>query len=126
MAFVRVGVVDIGTNSTRLLVADVDGDRIAEVVRRSEVTRLGDGVDASGRLSDEAQARVFTTLDGYAEAIAQHECEATTGVLTSAVRDAENGAEFRDLVCERYGIDADVIDGDTEAQLTYLGATAQR
>src|SRR6476620_10343517 len=124
MAFVRVGVVDNGTNSTRLPVADVAGDRIAELDRRSEVTRLGEGVDASGRLSDEAQARVFATLDGYAAAIAEQGCEVTTGVLTSAVRDAENGGEFRDQVRERYGIDANVIDGDTEARLTYLGATA--
>src|SRR4051794_23432528 len=122
----RVGVVDIGTNSTRLLVADVDGEGISELDRRSEVTRLGQGVDATGRLADEAQARVFATLDGYAEAIAEHGCDATTGVLTSAVRDAENGAQFGEQVRRRYGLDARVIDGDTEARLTYLGATAVR
>jgi exopolyphosphatase/guanosine-5'-triphosphate,3'-diphosphate pyrophosphatase len=119
-------VVDIGTNSTRLLVADVAGDRIAEIDRRSEVTRLGDGVDSSGRLSDEAQARVFAVLDGYAAAIQDHACDVTTGVLTSAVRDAANGEQFRNAVRERYGVDANVIDGDTEARLTYLGATAER
>ena len=122
----RVGVVDIGTNSTRLLVADVDDGRIAEVDRRSEVTRLGEGVDATGRLSDEAQARVFGVLDAYAAAIEEHRCDITTGVLTSAVRDAANGEEFRDEVRRRYGVDANVIDGDTEARLTYLGATAER
>jgi exopolyphosphatase/guanosine-5'-triphosphate,3'-diphosphate pyrophosphatase len=126
MRLVRVGVVDIGTNSTRLLVADVEDDRIAEVDRRTEVTRLGEGVDSTGRLSDEAQARVFAVLDGYAAAIEEHGCEVTTGVLTSAVRDAANGEEFRDEVRRRYGIDANVIDGDTEARLTYLGATAER
>jgi exopolyphosphatase / guanosine-5'-triphosphate,3'-diphosphate pyrophosphatase len=119
-------VVDIGTNSTRLLVADVTDDRIAEVDRRTEITRLGEGVDSSGRLSDEAQARVFTVLDSYAAAIAEHACDVTTGVLTSAVRDAANGEEFRNEVRRRYGIDANVIDGDTEARLTYLGATAER
>jgi exopolyphosphatase/guanosine-5'-triphosphate,3'-diphosphate pyrophosphatase len=119
-------VVDIGTNSTRLLVADVAADRIAEVDRRTEVTRLGEGVDSSGRLSDEAQARVFAALDSYAAAIAEHACDVTTGVLTSAVRDAANGEEFRNEVRRRYGIDANVIDGDTEARLTYLGATAER
>ena len=122
----RVGVVDIGTNSTRLLIADVRDGRIAELRRRSEVTRLGEGVDASGRLGDEPRGRVFAVLDSYAEEIASEECEITTGVLTSAVRDAENGAEFKDEVRRRYGIDANVIDGDTEAQLTYLGATAER
>jgi exopolyphosphatase/guanosine-5'-triphosphate,3'-diphosphate pyrophosphatase len=119
-------VVDIGTNSTRLLVADLDHGRIAEVDRRSEVTRLGDGVDATGRLSDEAQARVFALLDAYAAAIEEHRCDVTTGVLTSAVRDAANGEQFRDEVRRRYGVDANVIDGDTEARLTYLGATAER
>jgi exopolyphosphatase / guanosine-5'-triphosphate,3'-diphosphate pyrophosphatase len=126
MGLMRVGVVDIGTNSTRLLVADVADGRITELDRRTNVTRLGEGVDASGRLSDEAQARVFSTLDEYAAAIEQQGCEVTTGVLTSAVRDAANGQEFRDQVRERYGIDANVIDGDTEARLTYLGATAER
>ena len=122
----RVGVVDIGTNSTRLLVADVDDGQIAEVDRRTEVTRLGEGVDATGRLSDEAQARVFAALDAYAAAIEEHRCNVTTGVLTSAVRDAANGEQFRDEVRRRYGLDANVIDGDTEARLTFLGATAER
>jgi exopolyphosphatase/guanosine-5'-triphosphate,3'-diphosphate pyrophosphatase len=123
---VRVGVVDIGTNSTRLLVADVEANRIAEVDRRTEVTRLGEGVDASGRLSEEARARVFAVLDEYGAAIAEHGCDVTTGVLTSAVRDAVNGEEFKEEVRRRYGLDANVIDGDTEARLTYLGATAER
>jgi exopolyphosphatase / guanosine-5'-triphosphate,3'-diphosphate pyrophosphatase len=123
---VRVGVVDIGTNSTRLLVADVDGSRIAEIDRRSEVTRLGEGVDTTGRLSDEPQARVFAVLDAYAAAIEELGCDVTTGVLTSAVRDAANGERFRDEVRRRYGLDANVIAGETEARLTYLGATAER
>jgi exopolyphosphatase / guanosine-5'-triphosphate,3'-diphosphate pyrophosphatase len=121
-----VGVVDIGTNSTRLLVADVEGNRIAEVDRRTHVTRLGEGVDSTGRLAEQAQARVFAVLDEYREAIESQACDVTTGVLTSAVRDAANGAEFTAEVQRRYGIPARVIDGDTEAQLTYLGATAER
>jgi exopolyphosphatase / guanosine-5'-triphosphate,3'-diphosphate pyrophosphatase len=122
----RVGVVDIGTNSTRLLVADVAGGRIRELERRSEVTRLGQGVDATGALAQEAQSRVFAVLDGYREALDAHGCEATTAVLTSAVRDASNGAEFTEEVRRRYGLDARTIDGDTEARLTFLGATAER
>ncbi len=122
----RVGVVDIGTNSTRLLVADVDDGRVEEIERRSTVTRLGQGVDASGRLDDAAIDRVFEVLNGYREELDRLDCDATTGVLTSAVRDAANGHEFAEQVHDRYGFDARTIDGDTEAQLTFAGATAQR
>src|SRR5688572_21507991 len=120
----RVGVVDIGTNSTRLLVADVEDGRVREVDRRTRVTRLGDRVDATGRLGEEPVGRVLATLDEYGQAISRHGCDATTGVLTSAVRDAANGAEFAARVREDYGLDARTIDGDTEARLTFLGATA--
>jgi exopolyphosphatase/guanosine-5'-triphosphate,3'-diphosphate pyrophosphatase len=122
----RVGVVDIGTNSTRLLVADIEDGRVREVDRRTRVTRLGDRVDATGRLGEEPIRRVLATLDEYREAISRHACDATTGVLTSAVRDADNGAEFAARIREDYGLDARTIDGDTEARLTFLGATAQR
>ncbi|HVS29756.1 MAG TPA: Ppx/GppA family phosphatase [Solirubrobacteraceae bacterium] len=123
----RVGVVDIGTNSTRLLIADVvDGRVAAQLDRRSEVTRLGAGVDASGRLDDGAIARVFTVLDAYRAAIDEQRCELTTAVLTSAVRDAANGADFTAQVRERYDLPARTIDGDEEARLTFLGATSER
>jgi exopolyphosphatase / guanosine-5'-triphosphate,3'-diphosphate pyrophosphatase len=124
---VRVAVADIGTNSTRLLIADVgDGGRVHEVDRRSVVTRLGEGVDASGRLGDAAQARVLAALDDYARAIDAHGCDVRVAVLTSAVRDAANGPEFTALVRDRYGFDARTLSGDEEARLTYLGATAGR
>jgi exopolyphosphatase/guanosine-5'-triphosphate,3'-diphosphate pyrophosphatase len=124
---VRVAVVDIGTNSTRLLIADVDAaGEVSERIRRSEVTRLGDGVDTSGALSEQAAARVFACLDEYAIAIREHECEANLAVLTSAVRDASNGAEFAARVREDYGLDARVLAGEEEAQLTFLGAMAGR
>ncbi len=91
----RVAVVDIGTNSTRLLIADVAADgALAELHRESIVTRLGARVDATGRLQDDAMQRVFDTLAGYRKLIDAHEATATTAVLTSAVRDAANGAEF--------------------------------
>jgi exopolyphosphatase/guanosine-5'-triphosphate,3'-diphosphate pyrophosphatase len=122
----RVAVVDIGTNSTRLLIADVDAGRIAERDRRTTVTRLGAGVDATGRLADDARARVLAVLDAYHEAIEAAGCDATAAVLTSAARDAANGAQFADEVRRRYGLDARTIDGDTEAALTFLGATAER
>ena len=121
----RVAVVDIGTNSTRLLIADVSPDGgVAELQRRSLVTRLGDGVDASGVLSAAAIDRVLVALDEYAVAIEQYGAEARPAVLTSAVRDAANGPAFVALVEERYGLQARAIPGTEEAQLTYLGATS--
>jgi exopolyphosphatase/guanosine-5'-triphosphate,3'-diphosphate pyrophosphatase len=122
----RVAVVDIGTNSTRLLIADVGDGSVEEIDRRSIVTRLGEGVDATGRLGDEPQQRVFAVLDEYAAAIEQQGAETRTAVLTSAVRDAANGAEFTGAVRERYGLEARTISGDEEARLTFLGATAAR
>jgi exopolyphosphatase/guanosine-5'-triphosphate,3'-diphosphate pyrophosphatase len=125
---VRVAVVDIGTNSTRLLIADVDRatGAIEPVLRRSEVTRLGDGVDSGGSLSEEAMARVFRTLAAYRAAIDGHDCEANLAVLTSAVRDAANGAAFAARVREEFRLDARVLTGEEEAQLTFLGAMSGR
>ena len=120
----RVAVVDIGTNSTRLLVADVGEDGLEELDRRSIVTRLGEGVDATNRLADEAQERVLDTLEEYASSIERHGCERRVAVLTSAVRDADNGGAFAETVSERFGLDARTLSGDEEARLTYLGATA--
>jgi exopolyphosphatase/guanosine-5'-triphosphate,3'-diphosphate pyrophosphatase len=124
----RVSVVDIGTNSTRLLVADVTPDgQVTELERRSTVTRLGQGVDTSGALAPEAMDRVFTTLAAYRELIDRHDAGGTTvAVLTSAVRDASNGVEFTTQVRGDFGLDARTISGDEEAQLTFLGATAAR
>jgi exopolyphosphatase / guanosine-5'-triphosphate,3'-diphosphate pyrophosphatase len=125
---VRVAVLDIGTNSTRLLIAEVDGEseHVEPLLRRSQVTRLGDGVDAGGALSEEAIARVLDTLADYRSAIDEHRCEANLAVLTSAVRDAHNGAEFAARVREDYGLDAKVLSGEEEAQLTFLGAMSDR
>ena len=122
----RVAVVDIGTNSTRLLVAEVDGGGLSELQRESIVTRLGEGVDATGRLGEEPMGRVFGVLDGYADAIERHGATIRTAVLTSAVRDAANGAEFAAAVRDRYGLEAATLTGDEEARLTSLGATATR
>jgi exopolyphosphatase/guanosine-5'-triphosphate,3'-diphosphate pyrophosphatase len=123
----RVAVVDIGTNSTRLLIADVAADgALSELDRRSRVTRLGDGVDATGVLSEAAIERVLAALDEYAAAIERHGADARPAVLTSAVRDAANGPEFVALVERRYGLEARAIPGSEEAELTYLGATSGR
>jgi len=123
----RVAVVDIGTNSTRLLVCDVDGERVTdELERRSTVTRLGAGVDAGGRLDGDAMNRVFATLDDYRELIGRHGAERLIAVLTSAVREAANGREFTTEVEQRYGLRAHILSGDEEARLTFLGATGER
>lgn len=122
----RVAVVDIGTNSTRLLIADVTNRHVTEIERRTTVTRLGQGVDHSGELHPEATQRVYAALDAYKKLIDDNNVDATTGVLTSAVRDARNGAAFTTTVNERYAINARTINGDEEARLTYLGATTDR
>jgi exopolyphosphatase/guanosine-5'-triphosphate,3'-diphosphate pyrophosphatase len=122
----RVAVVDLGTNSTRLLIADVTGNHVTEIDRRTTVTRLGQGVDHSGELHPEATQRVYAALDTYKKLIDDNNVETTTGVLTSAVRDARNGAAFTATVNERYAINARTITGDEEARLTYLGATSDR
>ena len=122
-----VAVVDIGTNSTRLLIAEVvDGRVTAELARESRVTRLGQGVDASGALAGEAMQRVFAVLADYRRQIDELRADRTVAVLTSAVRDASNGAAFTDAVRGRYGLDARTIPGSEEAQLTFLGATSER
>jgi exopolyphosphatase/guanosine-5'-triphosphate,3'-diphosphate pyrophosphatase len=122
----RVAVVDIGTNSTRLLVAEVEDGRVEELDRRTTVTRLGEGLEASGRLSDVAMERVSAALAEYREAIDSHGAGPVVAVATSAMRDAANGPEFRGEIERRFGIDAQTISGDEEARLTFLGATAGR
>ncbi len=124
----RIAVVDIGTNSTRLLVADVDAasGHLTELDRRSTVTRLGVGVERTGRLSDEGMARVFAALDDYAAAIDELGAEQRIAVLTSATRDAENGAQFTERVSADYGLRARTIPGEEEARLSFLGATSER
>jgi exopolyphosphatase / guanosine-5'-triphosphate,3'-diphosphate pyrophosphatase len=122
----RVAVVDIGTNSTRLLVADVDGRRVETVARRTTVTRLGEGVDSKGRLLDDAVERVLTTVADYRQVIDRHRPDRTIAVLTAAVRDAANGPDLERALRERFGLDARTISGEREARLTYLGATAGR
>jgi exopolyphosphatase/guanosine-5'-triphosphate,3'-diphosphate pyrophosphatase len=123
----RVAVVDVGTNSTRLLVADVDEDgALTEVERRTEVTRLGQGVDRDGVLAEDAMQRVDATLADYRRRIDSRGARRAVAVLTSAVRDAANGAEFAARVRDGYGLDARTIDGDEEARLTFLGATSSR
>jgi exopolyphosphatase/guanosine-5'-triphosphate,3'-diphosphate pyrophosphatase len=120
----RVAVVDIGTNSTRLLIADVDGSDVTEIDRRSVVTRLGEGVDATGALGDGPMQRVYDVLEDYAAAIDAAGSDARTAVMTSAVRDASNGAQFASTVRDRYGLEGRTLSGDEEARSTFRGASA--
>lgn len=123
----RIAVVDFGTNSTRLLVADVANGAVEELERRTDVTRLGEGVDRSGRLGDAAMERVFETVAGYREVIdGLGGVSRAIGVATSAVRDSANRDAFRVALSNRYGIDVEVLAGEEEARLTFLGATAAR
>jgi exopolyphosphatase/guanosine-5'-triphosphate,3'-diphosphate pyrophosphatase len=122
----RVAVVDLGTNTTRLLVAEVVDRTVTELDRRNTVTRLGEDVDAGGELIESAMQRVFAALAEYREAIDELGAERTVAVATSAVRDARNGEYFQEQLRERFGIDARIISGDEEAGLTFAGATAER
>jgi exopolyphosphatase / guanosine-5'-triphosphate,3'-diphosphate pyrophosphatase len=122
-----VAVIDIGTNTTRLLVAERDGDGdLVELERRTIITRLGQGVDASGRLADEAMDRVAEAIASYREIIDRVGAEQVVAVATSAMRDADNGPDFRDYLKQKFGVEARTISGDEEARLTFLGATAGR
>ena len=122
-----VAVIDIGTNTTRLLVAERDADGgVVELERRTVITRLGQGVDSTGRLADEAMDRVAEAIASYREVIDRVGAERIVAVATSAMRDSENGPEFRDYLEGRYAVDARTISGDEEARLTFLGATTGR
>jgi exopolyphosphatase / guanosine-5'-triphosphate,3'-diphosphate pyrophosphatase len=128
MRRVRTAVIDIGTNSTRLLVADVDPHTgaVQEHIRRSEVTRLGERVDSTGSLSEAAIARVLAILTDYRAAIDSNGHIPNLALLTSAVRDAANGPAFAARVRDEYGLDAHILSGEQEAQLTFLGAMSGR
>src|SRR5579864_1191289 len=109
----RIAIVDIGTNSTRLLIGDVEDGRMQdELVRRTTVTRLGAGVDSNGSLAEDAMERVYSALDRYKQLIDEHKAERAIAVLTSAVRDAANGREFAQTVNDRYGFEPHVLTGE--------------
>jgi exopolyphosphatase / guanosine-5'-triphosphate,3'-diphosphate pyrophosphatase len=123
----RVAAVDCGTNSLRLLVADIDHDRpgLTDVARRMEIVRLGQGVDQTGRLAPEALARTTGVLRDYADVIADTAADAVRMVATSATRDASNAAEFTRQVKEILGVAPEVLTGSQEAALSFTGATAE-
>jgi exopolyphosphatase / guanosine-5'-triphosphate,3'-diphosphate pyrophosphatase len=123
----RVAAVDCGTNSLRLLVADVDAGRaeMTDVARRMEIVRLGQGVDRTGRLAPEALARTTDVLRDYAGVIAGSAARAVRMVATSATRDASNTGEFTRQVKEILGVAPEVLTGSEEAVLSFTGATTE-
>jgi exopolyphosphatase / guanosine-5'-triphosphate,3'-diphosphate pyrophosphatase len=118
----RVAAIDCGTNSIRLLIADVESNKLREVVREMEVVRLGQGVDKTGEFHPDAIARTLEAVDKYAAEIARRGVEKIRFCATSATRDATNRALFIDGVRERLGIDVEVITGVEEAELSFIGA----
>ena len=121
----RVGVVDCGTNSIRLLIADIEGNNFREVDRQMQVVRLGQGVDETNQFHPDAISRTFAAIDLYAGEIARRGVEKIRFCATSATRDASNRQLFIDGVKERLGIEPEVISGDEEARLSFAGATRE-
>ncbi|MGH9026273.1 MAG: exopolyphosphatase [Acidimicrobiia bacterium] len=122
----RYGAVDIGTNSTRLLIADADADPSAAphpLDRRMVITRLGQGVDASHRLHPDAIKRTVDVLADYREALDEHGVARMRATATSAARDAENRDDFFRAVKEALGVEPELLAGTDEARLSFLGAT---
>jgi exopolyphosphatase/guanosine-5'-triphosphate,3'-diphosphate pyrophosphatase len=122
----RVAAVDIGTNSTRLLVADVDDGHIADLARETRVTRLGEGVDERHRLLPVPIARVRNTLSDYRRTLEGLGAERTLAIATSAIRDADNGEAFLGEVEWSYGFATRLLSGHEEALMTYRGVTSGR
>lgn len=121
----RVGAIDCGTNTIKLLVADLSpgtGEEVA-LVREMRIVRLGQDVDRTGRLADEALARTFAAVEEYAAILDEHHVDVRRFCATSAARDAANSDDFMAGVRQRLGVEPEVVSGDVEAQLTYDGAT---
>ena len=124
---VRVAAIDCGTNSIRLLIADIDPERAAltDIAREMKIVRLGEGVDRTGRLSEAALDRTIGALREYADLIRQAAPRGVRMVATSATRDAANSQEFVDRVKEVLGVAPEVVSGDEEARLSFTGATRE-
>ncbi len=121
----RVAAIDIGTNTTRLLIGDAGDGRIEVERRESRVTGLGRGVETSGQLATDAIGAVYDAIGDYVAAARDAGVERTAAIATSAVRDAANGAAFLAELRERFSLTARVLDGGEEALLTYRGATSE-
>ncbi len=118
----RVAAIDCGTNSIRLLIADIEGDNFREVIRTMEIVRLGQGVDETGQFHPDAITRTLAAVDKFAAEIAKRGVQKIRFCATSATRDATNRHLFVDGVRERLGIEPEVISGEEEASLSFTGA----
>ena len=125
-ARVRVGAIDLGTNSTRLLVADVEDGRLVEIERLLQITRLGEDVDRGGVLVPQAMERAYQTLAGFRTVAAGHGVTRVLATATSAVRDAANGRDLLDEIERRFGFETRLLSGDEEALLTFRGIASTR
>ncbi|CAB4918108.1 unannotated protein [freshwater metagenome] len=121
----RVAAIDCGTNSIRLLIADIDGTNFREIYRTMEIVRLGQGVDQNKAFHPDAIARTLAAVDLFAQEISKRGAEKIRFCATSATRDATNRNLFIDGVKERLGIEPEVISGDEEAKLSFIGATKE-
>ena len=121
----RVAAFDCGTNSLRLLVADLDPEAgtSEELVREMRIVRLGQGVDRTGRIADASMQRVFSAVEEFMELVHAHDATSIRFCATSAARDAENAEEFLVGIRERTGVEPEVLDGDEEARVSFAGAT---
>jgi exopolyphosphatase/guanosine-5'-triphosphate,3'-diphosphate pyrophosphatase len=124
----RVAAIDCGTNSIRLLIADLvetpNGPSLTDVLRQMRVVRLGQDVDATGEFAPDALTRTFAAIDEYAQLIREHGATSIRFVATSATRDAKNRNEFAAGVRQRLGVDPEVVPGEVEAALSYAGASS--
>jgi exopolyphosphatase/guanosine-5'-triphosphate,3'-diphosphate pyrophosphatase len=121
----KVAAFDCGTNSLRLLVADIDvrAGTSEELVREMRIVRLGQGVDRTGRIAEASLQRVFSAVEEFMAIVLEHDAERIRFCATSAARDAENAEEFLSGIRERTGVEPEVLDGDEEARLSFAGAT---
>src|SRR5918999_258870 len=122
----RVAALDLGTNTTRMLVADVEDGRVEEIVRETRITRLGEGVDGRRRLLPLPIARVRNCLADYRRTLESLGAERTLAIATSAIRDAENGEAFLGEIEWSYGFTTRLLSGHDEALMTFRGVTAER
>jgi exopolyphosphatase / guanosine-5'-triphosphate,3'-diphosphate pyrophosphatase len=121
----RVAVFDCGTNSIRLLIAEFENGDVRELDRRMTIVRLGEGIDETGEFSSDALKRTFIAVDDFAKVLQNYEIHAVRFVATSASRDARNRAEFESGIQQRLGVKPEIISGEEEAELSFLGATAE-
>ena len=120
----RVAAFDCGTNSLRLLVADLDAEAgtARDLVREMRIVRLGQGVDRTGRIAEASLERTFAVIEEYMALVREHDVRSVRFCATSAARDAENAADFVTGVRERVGVEPEVLDGDEEAAVSFAGA----